>query len=155
MHACRVLSALDISKHAVPGLSAGGKVLPVGFFDFQRVPEAQQPRVCLRVFPAHAGDRMMIILRVAGVLPTAHAVVFKGRAVPEEATAAGVARRLRKHAVLAARHLKFTHGETRDAHASLRCRNSGASCSRSSSPGAVPMANCPAGITTSSGQFAQ
>ena len=40
MHARGVVPTFDVGEHAVLSLCASGKVLPVGFFDFQRVPEA-------------------------------------------------------------------------------------------------------------------
>ena len=45
VHARSVVPALDVSKYALLGLIAGRKVLPVGLFDFQRVPETFHWRI--------------------------------------------------------------------------------------------------------------
>ena len=73
MHARRVVPALDISEHTMLGLIAGCKVLPVGFFNFQRVPEAFHRRVikavaCAAHRLAHAPLSQLAAYLGAGVL---------------------------------------------------------------------------------------
>ena len=55
MHARGVVPALDVAKHAVLGIDAGGKVLPMSFLNLQRMPEALDRRIVKAVARAAHG----------------------------------------------------------------------------------------------------
>ena len=84
MHARGVVPALDVAKHAVLGIDAGGKVLPMSFLNLQRMPEALDRRIVKAVARAahglaHCSLNQPLTYLCAGVLATAIRVEDQSR----------------------------------------------------------------------------
>ena len=69
MYAVCFVPALDVSKNAPLRLFAGGEVLPVRFFNFQRMPEVLHGRVVITVSGAAYRLRRQLFTHVmTGIL---------------------------------------------------------------------------------------